>query len=212
MAKLPPSALPRSISFHGTDGVGCWATIPWPHQVVLGLASSGRAALASSGGAGPSGSVHRTSSICKPGCLANSQGPASAAHSGSEVGCAIPPHPLGLPPIRGPLASSKDVPAAPPSAAGTARNPTQRTFRAAYSVWNLARLCPAPPLLAAQSCGNADKGREVLRAALASSPHIRQLWEAAVHFEEACGMDSLVERVLPLYQQAVAEQVREGCG
>jgi len=60
-----------------------------------------------------------------------------------------------------------------------------------------------------QSCGNADKGREVLRTAVESSPHIRQLWEAAVQFEESCGMEGLVERVLPLYEKAVAEQAQQ---
>ncbi|KAF5840473.1 hypothetical protein DUNSADRAFT_16564 [Dunaliella salina] len=60
-----------------------------------------------------------------------------------------------------------------------------------------------------QSCGNADKGREVLRAAVDSSPHIRQLWEAALLFEESCGTEGLVERVLPLYEKAVAEQAQQ---
>ena len=62
----------------------------------------------------------------------------------------------------------------------------------------------------AQLCGKADKGRDVLMAAVGSSPHLKQLWEAALQFEEACGLEGLVERVLPLYERAITEQVRAG--
>ena len=52
----------------------------------------------------------------------------------------------------------------------------------------------------------------MLRTALDSAPQIRQLWEAAILFEETCGLEGIVDRVLPLYERAASEQVCcEGC-
>lgn len=62
-----------------------------------------------------------------------------------------------------------------------------------------------------QLCNNSDKGRSVLLSALESSPQIKQLWEAAVQYEESCGVEGLVERVLPLYERAITEQVSVWC-